>query len=68
MAFLGPYGVFVVRVWLEPEDGGEGPWRASVLDTVTRERHYFTDPAALTAFLGPEPPGGAVWRGLEKTP
>lgn len=49
----GRVGVFVVRVWCEPEGEAQGPWRASVLDTATKERHYFTDPAALAAFLHP---------------
>lgn len=47
----GQVGVFVVRVWLEPTADGVAPWRASVLNTVTKERRYFADPEELAAFL-----------------
>ena len=47
----GQVGVFVVRVWREPTEVTVPPWRASVLNTVTKERHYFADPEDLAAFL-----------------
>lgn len=46
-------GVFVVRVWLEPTELAERPWRASALNTVTKERHYFASAEELVALLGP---------------
>lgn len=47
MTVAGRRGVFVVRIWLE----GEGTaWRASVLDTATRERRYLSAPHELSAF------------------
>ena len=49
------YGVFVVRIWGEPTEAGEGPWRASVLNTATKERTYFTSSEDLMAFLNPWP-------------
>jgi hypothetical protein len=60
MTVAGRRGVFVVRIWLE----GEGAaWRASVLDTATQERRYFSAPhelgafwAAVAAELGAETP------------
>ena len=55
MTLSKTYGVFVVRIWHEPTEAEEGPWRASVLNTVTKERTYFTSSKALTAFLSPLP-------------
>lgn len=43
--------VYVVRIWLEPTQGGEGVWRASVTETRTQERRYFTNPEELKQFL-----------------
>ena len=45
------YGVYVVRVWLEPFESGGGAWRASATDTVSKEKHYFAQPAELSNFL-----------------
>jgi hypothetical protein len=47
----GSVGVFVVQVWREPTEIAVPPWRASVLNTVTKERHYFASAEALVAFL-----------------
>lgn len=44
-------GVYVVRIWLEPREGGGGAWRASATDTVSKERYYFAHPAELSNFL-----------------
>lgn len=49
----GQVGVFVVRVWREPTELAQSPWRASALNTVTKERHYFASPEELVAFLSP---------------
>lgn len=43
--------VYVVRIWLEPTQGGEGVWRASVTETRTQERRYFATPEELKQFL-----------------
>ena len=58
------YGVFVVKIWREPREGEEGPWRASVLNTATKERTYFSTAEALVAFLSPWPLGeeALLWR------
>ena len=53
MTLSKQYGVFIVRVWREPTETEEGPWRASVLNTVTKERTYFTSSEELVAFLNP---------------
>lgn len=45
------FGVYVVRVWLEPTGDGLGMWRASVTDTTTKEKSYFDDAAQLSQFL-----------------
>ncbi|HEU4743176.1 MAG TPA: hypothetical protein VFS50_16385 [Meiothermus sp.] len=42
---------YIVRVWAEPNPVGPGAWRASVLDTVSQERHYFSTPQDLARFL-----------------
>ncbi|MCL6569295.1 MAG: hypothetical protein K6T35_10570 [Meiothermus silvanus] len=42
---------YLVRIWLEPTQGGEGVWRASVTETRTQERRYFTNPEELKQFL-----------------
>lgn len=42
---------FIVRIWRE-SGGSEGAdWRASVTNAATYERHYFTNPDDLAAFL-----------------
>lgn len=49
-----PAATFVVRIWIEPAgDGGEadGPWRATITDTRSRERFHFSEPDALYRFL-----------------
>ena len=58
------YGVFVVRVWREPTEAGKEPWRASVLNTATKGRAYFTSSEDLVAFLSPWPLGeeALLWR------
>lgn len=54
------YGVFVLRIWLEPSAEGAAVWRASLTDTLTKERRYFAEPAALSHFLlASNLPGGA---------
>jgi len=45
------YGTFVVRIWLEPSAEGEDVWRASAMNTLTKERTYFSEPEALSLFL-----------------
>jgi hypothetical protein len=45
------FGVYVVRVWLEPTSDGLGVWRASVTDTNTKEKNYFSEPSQLSRFL-----------------
>jgi hypothetical protein len=53
-------GVFVVRIWLEPDGADATAWRASVTDTTTKEKRYFTEPVALSRFLlAMRPPGEA---------
>lgn len=42
---------YIVRVWAEPNPGGPSAWRASVLDTVSQERYYFSTPQDLARFL-----------------
>ncbi len=43
--------VLVLRFWLEPQADGAGAWRASVLNPVSRQRRYFTDPEHLSQYL-----------------
>jgi hypothetical protein len=43
--------VLVLRLWLEPQVDGVGAWRASVLNPMSGQRRYFTDPEYLTRFL-----------------
>jgi hypothetical protein len=43
--------VLVLRFWLEPQEDGAGAWRASVLNPVSRQRRYFTDPEDLSQYL-----------------
>ena len=33
---------YIVRVWLEPNPGSSSVWRASVLDSISQERWYFS--------------------------
>lgn len=46
-----PSRVFVLRLWREPEGGSVGAWRASLLNPVSRTRHFFSDPDQLRAYL-----------------
>lgn len=43
--------MFVLRLWREPEGGSVGAWRASLLNPVSRTRHFFSDPDQLRAYL-----------------
>lgn len=43
--------IYIVRVWTEPSPSGPGAWRASVLDTSSQERRYFSTPQDLARFL-----------------
>ena len=42
---------YIVRVWLEPNPGSSSVWRASVLDSVSQERWYFSSADRLAEFL-----------------
>jgi hypothetical protein len=42
---------YIVRVWLEPNPGGSSIWRASVLDSSSQERWYFSSADRLAEFL-----------------
>jgi hypothetical protein len=42
---------YIVRVWLEPNPGGSSVWRASVLDSSSQERWYFSSADRLAEFL-----------------
>jgi hypothetical protein len=42
---------YIVRVWLEPNPGSSSVWRASVLDSNSQERWYFSSADRLAAFL-----------------
>jgi hypothetical protein len=42
---------FIVRIWHESGESGNAVWRASVTNAATHERHYFTNPDDLAAFL-----------------
>jgi hypothetical protein len=42
---------YIVRIWVEPNPGGPNVWRASVLDTASQERRYFSTPEELARFL-----------------
>jgi hypothetical protein len=42
---------YIVRIWLEPNPGGSSLWRASVLDSSSQERWYFSSADRLAAFL-----------------
>lgn len=42
---------YIVRVWLEPNPGGSSVWRASVLDSNSQERWYFSSADRLAEFL-----------------
>lgn len=55
MTLSKQYGVFVVRIWHEPTGEDASVWRASVLNTVTKERTYFSAEHQLVAFLGLSP-------------
>ena len=62
MALSKTYGVFVVRIWHEPAGEDRSVWRASALNTVTRERTYFSAEHELAAFLSP------LQRGVQVSP
>jgi hypothetical protein len=55
--------LFVVRVWYEAGETALSPWRGSVEHAGSGARRYFTDYAALTAFIageaGPPPRASA---------
>ena len=53
MTLSRQYGVFIVRIWHEPAGEDESVWRASALNTVTKERNYFATAEELAAFLNP---------------
>ena len=42
---------YIVRVWLESNSGGSSVWRASVLDSSSQERWYFSSADRLAEFL-----------------
>ncbi len=42
---------YIVRVWLEPNPGSSSVWRASVLDSNSQERWYFSSADRLAEFL-----------------
>jgi hypothetical protein len=42
---------YIVRVWSEPNPGGSGVWRVSVMDSSSQERWYFSSPEPLVKFL-----------------
>lgn len=48
------YGTFIVRTWLEPREDAEGAWRASVMNTLTQKKVYFSSPEALSHYLADE--------------
>lgn len=49
-----PYGVFIVRLWLEPGESAADTWRASVMNALTRKKVYFSSPEALSRYLADE--------------
>ncbi len=42
---------YIVRVWLEANPGNSSVWRASVLDSNSQERLYFSSADRLAEFL-----------------
>ena len=42
---------FVVKVWFEPREAGEGQWRGVVQSLDDGRRRYFTDLSDAVAFL-----------------
>lgn len=48
------YGVYVVKIWREVAESGD-VWRASVLNTLTKERSHFATQESLIRFLCPTP-------------
>jgi hypothetical protein len=51
------YITFVLRLW--PANGPDGRWQAHLENPRTGERHGFTNPQELVAFLG-QAEGGCV--------
>lgn len=43
---------YVVRIWWETSFGDNGVWRASVTETSSREKRFFSNPRSLAQFLG----------------
>jgi hypothetical protein len=58
-----PYGSFIVRIWSETTEEGKSLWRATVIDTATREQKHFAVPEELLRFLCPPtgPPLDESW-------
>ena len=58
-ATTGDVHIFVIQVWVEPQEKGSGPRRGYVEHVATRERRYFTafDEALafVEAFTRPRP-------------
>ena len=50
------YGVYIVKIWRETAESGD-VWRASVLNTLTKERNHFATRESLIRFLCPLPEG-----------
>lgn len=50
---------YIVRVWRESEANGTG-WRFSVQDTVTGERHGFSELAVALGFIASEMAAGSA--------
>lgn len=44
------YGVYVVKIWHETAESGD-VWRASVLNTLTKERNHFATQEGLIRFF-----------------
>ena len=44
-------GSFVLRLWLEPTDGGSPEWRWKVLHVQTGQERYFRSLAAVLEFV-----------------
>ena len=40
---------YILRVWLEPS--AQNIWRASLTETKTQQKHYFSSPQALLSFM-----------------
>ncbi|MDT8307107.1 MAG: hypothetical protein RRC07_14340 [Anaerolineae bacterium] len=44
--------VYILRVWRDGDENGSSPWRISIEDAATGERHGFTRFVDLTGFFG----------------